>query len=106
MTPIEDSVWVNRSSIQPAMNGTRGDRYFTCAYRASKGGDGDWGASESRVADQAESRPLSSWYHHRRAACIETELECFRNASAHLDQGWVAGFNSLGEFLKELVAQR
>lgn len=31
----------------------------------------------------------------------EAELTCFQNASAHLDRGWVAGFDSLGEFLKK-----
>ncbi|MEM9730664.1 MAG: SRPBCC domain-containing protein [Myxococcota bacterium] len=29
----------------------------------------------------------------------EAELVCFRNASAHLDQGWAAGFDSLEKFL-------
>ena len=29
------------------------------------------------------------------------ELTCFRNASAFLDRGWVAGFNSLEAFLAE-----
>ncbi|MGB5812341.1 MAG: SRPBCC domain-containing protein [Polyangiales bacterium] len=35
----------------------------------------------------------------------EAELECFRNASAHLDQGWVAGFRNLGDLLTELVSE-
>ena len=30
----------------------------------------------------------------------EAELACFRSASAHLDRGWAAGFDSLGDFLK------
>lgn len=31
----------------------------------------------------------------------EAEIACFRNASAHLDKGWVTGFRNLGELLQE-----
>ncbi len=35
----------------------------------------------------------------------EAEVTCFQNASAHLDKGWVGGFNNLGTLLEELASQ-
>ena len=41
-----------------------------------------------------------TWQPHE---ATEAEIACFRNASAHLDKGWVGGLNNLGELLKELA---
>ncbi|MEM7136289.1 MAG: SRPBCC domain-containing protein [Myxococcota bacterium] len=40
------------------------------------------------------------WLPHE---ATNAEIECFRNASAYLDQGWVAGFNSLAAFLERFA---
>jgi len=41
-----------------------------------------------------------TWQPHE---ATEAEIMCFHNASAHLDKGWVGGFDILGTLLEELV---
>ena len=41
-----------------------------------------------------------TWQPHE---ATEAEIMCFRNASAHLDKGWVGGLGNQGDLLKELV---
>ncbi len=37
-----------------------------------------------------------TWRPHE---ATDAEITCFRNASAHLDKGWVGGFDNLAELL-------